>query len=1108
MWKTIVAGLALLITSDFGFAQNRYSANPFPQIEDTVKVYRFAGNWKVKLSGIPDQDDYETYITVTAPIEHYCEPLSGLTCRYKIRHDGTRQMSAAYVGAGNIFNEKFLVGAQSVQIDHAPGIVGHWGAESNLNFGNGSATGIWKYGDKRGAETWTRVLPTINRVEFTAVDAGSEGASLETDSPIVTGTADDDYYGWGAGNRAPGTRPRFFVRIFGDNLWGFHLFDVKEGDGLQTSNCFPINGETAAQNHGVIGLQCSVLLWPGVENGRKILRLDHLEIPFRLSVDGLNEENKDLKLLVANSVLPEPIGPAGHVPGRPSTNPLDTTLFAKIKNYGEKTAPALQVTLDAEEDTHGYSLEYCDPSGYDCSPCDSQSDERKFLCPSANLNPNQLAMLRVNVEPQSARKTSAGSDYCPPPANLKLDVRGYDNQVMTEPDQSDNSADFQYRLKQSQLDYIELHAKDVSKDFDDESFESSLYPLEVLYPYGAFVAQLHLTGPVCHISELDDIEFSVEIIDGATGRRELRRLTGSLNEGDDIFISEVLGETTNAPGTVFNFFAQDKSARAVVEPIASGVLRLTALDQELDRQRKVYPLGGVQLDYQSRDADVRNVSQIDLTGHIFQGDIEDKPVGALVTRAGKEFEYSTFDMIVENVDGQTFSSLHFVPPIPAKDLQENGASIAVDATGHVVAGPGLDRLQIFDGTLPEIAALTYKQGAGAATDVLEIGEPFQLEARLARPAPDHTSLISNLMVISEDPGRGNEFQNTVRELKISADDPLVYRADMIVEPYTDGERAYLQGMERESLIAQIQQTSASANLVLGERAQTFIVRTTNALGQDVNARGKMSEQLGDNSTITFVTNQAQIIKNKASKAFDMLVEFPGCCIYQSDVTIPKEGNVSKSVPPLSRVTAQSELLSPEEMVDATLVSRRDALLSAKAMQDWSWRMSPESGNFQSAKNAHGLDIPPGSYEFWLVHSNGALRLKEQTSIGSGVTNLVFNEESVTVLSPVAAVGILQRGTTKYDELDEAGDFDGDGIPNQLDTKPREYSDILFHEDSTITARVIKRGGNLVKFTGFSGSSYAIEVIPDSDNPTEPAVVEVLGVSLELKPGTILEVAFG
>lgn len=276
----------------------------------------------------------------------------------------------------------------------------------------------------------------------------------------------------------------------------------------------------------------------------------------------------------------------------------------------------------------------------------------------------------------------------------------------------------------------------------------------------------------------------------------------------------------------------------------------------------------------------------------------------------------------------------------------------------------------------------------------------------------------------------------------------------------------------------------------------------------MSARGHIEVPFNASSTVSFVTNRVQVLKNRVKGPHELIAEFPGCCIYKSKTDLPDQDAISLSIPPLAKVRVQTSALSSQQLSEATLVAQRDAYASFAAPKNRAWRMTAESGNFQSGNALTGLDLPPGAYRFWLIHPEKSLKLETRQEIGAGVTDLQFSGDGVSEISREDADLTLKHGTTRFETLDETSDFDGDGIPNQIDPKPREFSNILFHEDSTINARIVNRGGNKVVFTGYSGSSYSIEVIPEGDQPTQPALVEVLGVTLELEPGTILEVAFG
>lgn len=85
------------------------------------------------------------------------------------------------------------------------------------------------------------------------------------------------------------------------------------------------------------------------------------------------------------------------------------------------------------------------------------------------------------------------------------------------------------------------------------------------------------------------------------------------------------------------------------------------------------------------------------------------------------------------------------------------------------------------------------------------------------------------------------------------------------------------------------------------------------------------------------------------------------------------------------------------------------------------------------------------------------------------------------------------------------DIDGDGISNDLDTKPNEYSDEFYDSESSTSGKIIDRAGHTVKITKVDGS-VQIEVGTEGGN--EPAIIEILDIETELEPGTTIQTSFG
>lgn len=111
----------------------------------------------------------------------------------------------------------------------------------------------------------------------------------------------------------------------------------------------------------------------------------------------------------------------------------------------------------------------------------------------------------------------------------------------------------------------------------------------------------------------------------------------------------------------------------------------------------------------------------------------------------------------------------------------------------------------------------------------------------------------------------------------------------------------------------------------------------------------------------------------------------------------------------------------------------------------------------------------------------------------------------------APPGELQIINDPYvSDLAEAGvphpDRDGDGLADAVDSDPDNVSTEFNVAEGSLPGRIVNAGGNEVVVTPSGDGSAIIEVRGGSDG--NPAVIEVLGVELELAPGTMIEASFG
>ena len=78
-----------------------------------------------------------------------------------------------------------------------------------------------------------------------------------------------------------------------------------------------------------------------------------------------------------------------------------------------------------------------------------------------------------------------------------------------------------------------------------------------------------------------------------------------------------------------------------------------------------------------------------------------------------------------------------------------------------------------------------------------------------------------------------------------------------------------------------------------------------------------------------------------------------------------------------------------------------------------------------------------------------------------------------------------------------------GIEDSIDKKPNEASKEF--NSGSVPGKIISDGGNDIRIIDGGDGSVIIEV---GNNSSNPATVEILGIELELEPGTIVEADFG
>lgn len=259
------------------------------------------GNWFVTWEGFPEGGATPAALTLHKPWDRACRPQPGREgCVWiaRRRDEGSWSLTGRW-GPGY---SKSYYGPSSLSV--GPGgtlsieqpyfVLGHWGGQSEVRpVGPGGMIGRWTYGDQVGVERWTKAEPVVRRVKF-------DSDSVIEVSAGEPGTVYDEFHGfwWGPDNDMRGNRPAFWVTVYGENLWGHHVFNFRHETGLEPTSQRHVRSDSEGLGYpeNVVGLSVRIVIWPGVSAGRKVLWLDDTPIPFDLVVEGLETEPIDMPI--------------------------------------------------------------------------------------------------------------------------------------------------------------------------------------------------------------------------------------------------------------------------------------------------------------------------------------------------------------------------------------------------------------------------------------------------------------------------------------------------------------------------------------------------------------------------------------------------------------------------------------------------------------------------------------------------------------------------------------------------------------------------------------------------------------------------------------------
>lgn len=339
----------ILILLAFFSSQVVAASKLFPQLNSQA-TQNIAGNWQVTLNSKEGKQLHQYFIRMEAPYTSYCDEVSEYICRYDVRDTGGEWISA-YVWAGNTFHRSFdITSPSAMTYHHTYGAVDYWGVSSKISFGGNTGKGKWRYGDTEGPEVWKRLIPTIEKTVFYPVvrnpyrEYSPTGVSENGSIGEVTGKYSQPT--WGPQNDAPGNRPFFYFNVYGKNLWGFHVLDMKGAVGFGVPVC---NNNLYKNNSGKlsdhIGLRCYVHVWPGSTNGTKTIRFDNIEVPFDFNIEGLAQPLTAIVNIPDNWRYRDAMGEEDDYP---KVDLYDSDYAWKLKTNSAKDWPIIKLNITGD----------------------------------------------------------------------------------------------------------------------------------------------------------------------------------------------------------------------------------------------------------------------------------------------------------------------------------------------------------------------------------------------------------------------------------------------------------------------------------------------------------------------------------------------------------------------------------------------------------------------------------------------------------------------------------------------------------------------------------------------------------------------------------------
>ena len=276
-WLAIKLSVAILLAVVFtlpftGHSQPNPSPAPIPPPE---LLDRVEGNWEVTATDSPERGKTNRY-------------LLSLRQKRQLTLNGGSFVSGDSFSTTNGANWSYdrvsapeWLGHSKDAIVYSPSgsfsLTDYWGRVSTFRpTGINEMRGEWRYNNNKGTERWRRLPTRISTIQY-------EGRT--TNRVTYGGSLGRLHVDYDKSDGSRGNKREFSIKIFGENLWGYHYAWV-EGKDVEAYWSRPIMGENTGKPDDIIGLELKGYIWSKVAPGVKQIHLDNVTIPFELALEG------------------------------------------------------------------------------------------------------------------------------------------------------------------------------------------------------------------------------------------------------------------------------------------------------------------------------------------------------------------------------------------------------------------------------------------------------------------------------------------------------------------------------------------------------------------------------------------------------------------------------------------------------------------------------------------------------------------------------------------------------------------------------------------------------------------------------------------------------